>query len=348
MNRQFGALTGLAMMLIVLNHAITLGLDAYNFPGFSPIIGWRYILLSNLQAIGVYAVPVFFFISGSFVAYAAQGDPPKFSRKFLWSSFRHILIPYVIWSLVFYFVIFLQKQESYSLLEYIKNLLVGYPFHFIPLLVFYYLLSPLLVIAAKRYSFALLLLIGLYQLFSINVVYAGYLGFTFPEWARALTIPVLRNTLADWAIFFPLGLVYGLHTKRMLPWIKRNAWWLLIATVLLLFVAMLNAYKFVAFPLARHLSTLTFSLALPAFTRERIPLVRAFEKLGKRSYGLYLTHLIVLDTMVLFLISMAPWVIRLPWLLFPLLFVLGLLVPMAIMELVARGPTRRVYRYIFG
>jgi len=348
MNRQFGAFTGIAMMLIVLNHSISLGLDALNSAGITTVTGWGLVLLSTLQAFGAFAVPIFFFISGSFVAYAAQGDPPKLSRKFLWSSLRHILFPYLIWSAVFYLVIFFQRQEIYSPLGYAKNLIVGYPYHFIPLLMFFYLFSPLLVIISKRYGLALLLLIGLYQLFSINVVYPGTLGITFPEWTKLLTPPVLRTTIADWAIYFPFGLVYGLHTKQMLPWMKRNAWWLLVITVVIFIIGMLDAFKVVTFPLARFLCPLTFILALPAITRDRIPFVRSFEKLGKRSYGLYLTHLIVLDLTLLLFKSIVAWVLGLPWLLIPLLFVLGLLVPMGIMELAARGPTRRVYRYLFG
>src|SRR3990172_12585959 len=99
-------------------------------------MGWQVYFLSFLQGLGILAVPTFLFISGSFVAYAAQGDPPHLSRKFLLSSLRHILIPYMIWSLVFYIFIYFYLDVQISILGYLKNLIVGYPFHFVPLLVF--------------------------------------------------------------------------------------------------------------------------------------------------------------------------------------------------------------------
>jgi peptidoglycan/LPS O-acetylase OafA/YrhL len=348
MNRQFGALTGLAMTLIVMNHSISIALDQLAKVGGSSLSTWELVILTVLQALGAFAVPIFFFISGSFVAYAAQGEPPRLSRKFLWSSLRHILVPYMIWSVIFYILVYIQHNERYSLLGYAKNLLVGYPFHFIPLLAVYYLLSPWLVILARRTAALLLILIGIYQLFSINVVFPGYLGFQFPEWARLVTLPVLRTTIADWGIYFPLGLVYGVHARRLLPWLKRYAWIFLLVTAILFVIGMLNAFGNMFFPIARLLCPLTFTLVVPAISRDQIPWVRTLEKIGKRSYGLYLTHLIILNLCLLLIQGLVRGVLRSPFLLFPILLALGIVIPMVLMELAARGPTRRVYRYLFG
>jgi hypothetical protein len=56
----------------------------------------------------------------------------------------------------------------------------------------------------------------------------------------------------------------------------------------------------------------------------------------------------VLDITLLVIRALVSGMLGLPWVLIALLFVLGLLVPMGIMELAANGPTRRVYRYLFG
>lgn len=348
MNRQLGAFSGLAMALIVLNHSISMGIDAQVPTGFSAIGGWEQLLLSFLQALGIFAVPIFLFISGSFVAYAAQGDPPRLSSKFLRSTLRHILVPYLTWSIVFYLVIFFVHNERYSLVGYIKNLLVGYPYHFIPLLVFYYILSPFLVILGKRYALLLLILIGIYQIFSMNLFDPGTLGFSFPAWAHWLTLPVLRRTMADWAIYFPLGAIYGIHAKVLLPQLKRWNWLLLLATVIIFFIGMLDANRVITFPLARFICQTTFVLALPAISRDRIPLFRQFENLGKRSYGLYLTHLIIIDLSLLLLGLVLKGIIGVHVVLFPLLFLLGLFIPLGIMNLASRGRVKRAYRYVFG
>src|SRR4030065_571850 len=121
MNRQFTALSGMAMLLIVLNHAIQFGLDYPRQFGSAPLPEWALMILAVLQAFGVFAVPVFLFISGSFVAYAAQGNPPRLSKKFLGSSLRHIIIPYIIWSVIFYVEVYFHRGEQYTPLEYLKN-----------------------------------------------------------------------------------------------------------------------------------------------------------------------------------------------------------------------------------
>jgi peptidoglycan/LPS O-acetylase OafA/YrhL len=254
----------------------------------------------------------------------------------------------MVWSILFYLDVLFVHDERYTLLDYLKNLLVGYPFHFIPLLLFFYLLSPILVILGKRYALPMLLLIGIYQIFSMNVVDPGMLGFSFPAWTRLLTLPVLHKTGADWAIYFPLGLIYGMHAKVMLPWFKRWNRLLLIVTIVGFFIGMLDAFKVITFPLARFICQTTFVLALPAISRQSIPIFRQFEDLGKRSYGLYLTHLIIIDLGLLVLGLILKGIIGVHIVLFPLLFVMGLFIPLGIMNLASRGRVKRAYRYVFG
>ncbi|MCI0519397.1 MAG: hypothetical protein L0Z70_03980, partial [Chloroflexi bacterium] len=72
------------------------------------------------------------------------------------------------------------------------------------------------------------------------------------------------------------------------------------------------------------------------------------ERVGRRSYGLYLTHLIVMDLFffaIQWLLALAPgWSL----LLVAILFGVGLTFPVWMMEALAKGPARRVYRYLFG
>ena len=63
------------------------------------------------------------------------------------------------------------------------------------LLVLYYLLAPLLVRLGRRWGWLVLAAIGLAQVFLINVLHPGALGFTLPSQAQALVPPVLGRTL---------------------------------------------------------------------------------------------------------------------------------------------------------
>jgi peptidoglycan/LPS O-acetylase OafA/YrhL len=348
MNRQFPALSGLAMVLIVLNHTIQMGASAPVQAGYPPIEGVMRVGLSLLQGLGAFAVPTFLFISGTFVAYAARGEPPTLTGKFLKNSLSHILWPYLLWSVVFYAVIFVQLDERYGPLGVLKNLLTGYPFHFVPLLVLYYLLAPLLVRAGRRWGWLLLGGIGLGQLFLINVLHPGALGFTLPSQAQALVPPVIGRTLADWAIYFPLGLVYGLNTKRLLPTLQRLKWALAGGAVLFFVLGFLHFNDVITLPLASYLAPLCFVLFAPSLKRDWIPGARRLETVGKRSYGLYLTHLIVLDLTLWGIQVLAPGLFRFQLLLLPLLFAVALFIPLLAMDGLARSPRRTVYRYVFG
>jgi peptidoglycan/LPS O-acetylase OafA/YrhL len=349
MNRQFGALSGLAILLIVLNHSIEWALHAPEQYGYLPIVGWQYYLLTALKELGVFAVPTFLFISGSFVAYAAQGEPPKLSRKFMFSSLRHIIIPYVIWSTVFYVFIFFILDERTTLIGYIKNLLVGYPYHFVPLLVFYYVISPLMVrIGKSKISFLMLALIGLYQLALIDILHPGILGFIFPNSASFLAVKVLRTTLAEWAIYFPLGLVYGLQARKWTSILHKYKWVFIGLTLLLFGIGLLDAFSIIRFPLAFLLCPFTLVLLLPIIKRDAIPWVRFFERLGRRTYGIYLTHLLILNLLLYGLAYWLPGLFQFAILTSFLFFIVGFGIPLFVMEYVAKSPVKQVYRYMFG
>jgi peptidoglycan/LPS O-acetylase OafA/YrhL len=344
MNRQFTALSGLAMILIVLNHTIEMGTKVPVGLGFPALEGPVRIALNLVQGLGVFAVPTFLFISGAFVAYAARGEPPRLTLKFISGSLSHIAWPYLLWSALFYVVVFLQFGESYTSQGYLKNIVVGYPFHFIPLLLMFYILSPLLVVICRRHEFIVLGCIFAGQLFLMTVLHTGAL----PRSMTGFVPPVVGRTLADWAIYFPLGLVYGLYMKTALPPLRRVKRWMAAATFFLFVLGALHWIGIIRLPLASYLSPLPLVLLLPAIERGSIPMVDRLERVGKRSYGLYLTHLLVLDLTLLALATLAPAVLGFQLALLPVLFVIALQLPLILMNALARSRARVIYRYILG
>ena len=344
MNRQFTALSGVAMLLIVLNHTIVMGAGVPVSYGFPAIQGGVRVVLSLLQSLGVFAVPIFLFISGAFVSYAARGEPPRLSARFLIGGLSHIWWPYLFWSLIFYAVVFLQFGQRYSLLGYGKNLLVGYPFHFVPLLLLFYALSPVLVKLGRSHSLLLIAAIGLGQLLLMTLVHAGL----FPERMRVLVPPVIGRNLAIWAVYFPLGLLYGLHMRAMLPVLKKARAWLVLLTVVFFIVGVLHYSGVVDLPLAGFLPPLPFVLLLPVIDRGSIPLVNVLEAIGKRSYGLYLTHLLVLDLTLWAIGVFGIGLFNYRLALLPLLFPFAVRVPLTLMDVLTRSPVRPIYRYLMG
>jgi peptidoglycan/LPS O-acetylase OafA/YrhL len=343
MNRQYGALSGIAIIVIVLNHAITAG------DTFSPVEGWVQNVLTILQALGTFAVPTFLFISGAFVAYAAKASK-TLSLKFVWGSLERILWPYLVWSLIFYVVIIFSRQETYSVFGYIKNILVGFPFHFVPLLIFFYIVSPILVIFGKRFGWLLLLFIGLYQIFLIVMTDPAILGKQeVTGLLRIIVPPVLVGTMADWAIFFPMGLIFSMNNATIKPHLQKLKWLTAVVTVSIFIVGMLNAFGLLGAPWARYLAPVALMFLLPVIDRKSIPQVRRLEQVGKRSYGVYLSHFIVLDLTALLIRNVVPGLFNYAILVYPLFFVLALEVPLLLMDAMSKRPsTRKVYRYVFG
>ncbi len=349
MNRQFGALSGLAIIFVVLNHSIHMGTLVPQQMGLPPVIGPGAVLLVALQQLGTYAVPVFLFISGCFAVYSAQNASLWQSYKSIWARLQHILWPYLIWSVVFYIVVYIQWGEEYTLPGYIKNLLVGYPFNFVPLLLLFYLLAPLLVRIGRNHGLLLVAALGLYQVVLINLVIPGALGFQFPAWMNFLVPRVVSTTLADWAVFFPLGIVYSLHARSLVPALRKLAWLLLIALIALFVLRNISVNSSaLSMPLVERLAPLPLIGLVPLIKRNQIPMIEQLEWVGRMSYGLYLTHLVVADVVIWLFEIILPWLLTNQLILEPFLFVLALGIPLGAMYGLTRLPVRSAYHYVFG
>jgi peptidoglycan/LPS O-acetylase OafA/YrhL len=349
LNRSFPALRGLAIILVVLNHSIHMTSNAARSQGVVASATWEQVLLFFFSGLGaIYAVPIFLYLSGAFFAYAASRDNLKANYRVVWNNVKHVAIPYLIWSIIFYFEIYFLHDKRFTVQEYIKNLIVGYPFNFVPLLIFYYFVSPLIIRAIRYLGWWVIVLIGLYQLFLLNIVYPGILGFEFPGWMNILAPPVLSNTLAEWAIFFPLGLIYVKRINSQTEFVQKTKWVLLGLTILLYAIALLDVMEVVHMPLARYLAAVPFMLLASIFKRNSFPFVKQFEVLGKKAYGLYLMNLLVLDLLLFLFQSLAPGLMAYYLLVIALIFVLALLIPLFMINSFERLGHPVFQRYLFG
>ena len=351
MHRQFAALRGLAMLMVVLNHSITMGMRAQQMWGFPVVSGWLYQTLMVLHDVGsMFAVPVFLFISGCFFSYAAKkAEPRSLSWKVVRASVLRVLYPYLLWSVLFYIVIFFRLNQSFSPVGYIKNLLVGYPFNFVPLILFFMVISPLLVRYSKRFGTLMLLLIFGYQLLLMGLEFPNAIGVPVPAQLGILKLPVIGGTMAVWGIYFPLGLIYSLNSKQILPWLKRFKWTLAAISAILFALTLFDRFAALPLPLIRTISVLAFILLTPTISRSAIPLVRELEKIGKHSYGLYLTNLITLEFLLLAIKLTVPQLFNISIVLFPLIFVITLEFPVWVMSQMAKSKrVHHYYRYVFG
>ena len=348
MKRQFPALRGLAILMVLVNHAVTLSMDAASEYGYPVPPGWERWLLIGLRTVGLLAVPAFLFFSGAFVVYALQGRPLAAGYRTVGLALRHIVIPYVLWSVVFYSVVFLLQGERHTLLEYGKLLAVGYPYNFVPLPAFFYLIAPLLVRAAGRYPWPVVILAAGYQLFTAVALSPDLMGITLPETAYLLTLPVLRYSIAIWGVFFPAGVVCALHSERITPFLQRFRW---------AAVALAGAAFGLAF--SDQLGVIHQPLAIQAFNglviglfllvrRETIPMVTELEWMGRRALGLYLTNLITISLALAVVQAAAPILLQQMLLLVATVTAFTIAVQGLMVTAVERLPVPAARRYVFG
>lgn len=348
MSRQFTALQGLAILFVIINHSVGLGNTVPKEIGYSPPTGFVLLLLMIIGELGAFAVPIFLFTSGSFFTYALSNKDLKPSFKIIRSNILHVLWPYLFWSGFFYLVIALLEKEVYSITGYLKFLIVGYPFNFVPILIFFYLFSLFLVRYGQKWGLLMLGIIGLYQLFLLNVEFTGILGFTFPQWAVYLTPPVLRRTLGIWGIYFPLGVVYSLNRENMIPWLRKFKWFFIFVTVILYFLDVFDAAALIYVPIAHYLLPVTFILLTPLIRRESLPFVRLLENFGKKSYGLYLTN-ITFQYLIFFGIGyLVPQLLNYHGFLELFVFAFFSFTMLNLMYKLEKSPTKIIYRQVFG
>lgn len=348
MNRQFPALRGIAILLVVINHAIVLSLkNTSEFDLPKPGIIETNILLF-IKEIGVLAVPTFLFLAGSFMVYSIRGRPILKAYQMLLPALQNALLPYFIWSIVFYLTVFLVRQESYNFFGYLKNLIVGYPYNFVPILIFYILLSPLIIKIAEKFPIWVFLFFFAVQIVLANISVPGIIGFKFPEFMKYLAIPILRIPLALWAVFYPMGIIYSLHTKSIQDKLK-NLWWMFAGISFILYVlAALQETGALVFKAAEWLLPVFLIPLFPVIQRKKIPWVSFLEKIGKRSYGIYLLNIIFITIFVFLTYRFTPALYHFISLQVILISLATLFLSTFLMDWIERSPGRSIYRIIFG
>jgi len=348
MNRQFPALRGIAIFLVIINHSIVLSLQTitqFNLPRVSQ---FEKSILLAIKEIGVIAVPIFLFLAGAFMMYSLSGKSIKEGYRLIIPALKNAVIPYIFWSIIFYGIIFFINHETFSLFGYIKNLLVGYPYNFVPILVFFILLSPVLAWCSKKNPLLIIVLLLVYQLVLVNIQLPGVLGFVFPDWINIVSPPILGLPLTLWAVFYCFGMVYIQNSEQYKKMVNPLLAPLALISFTLFVISALKEIGVIQFQLAEWLFPIATITLLPFVSRKSIPFIHFFEGLGKRSYGIYFMNLILIKLMVYFLAKLIPIVFSVETLIVIILSIATYFVTTFLMRMIEKGSARKYYRYIFG
>ena len=348
--RQFGAFRGIAIILVILDHSAHMIVWFNDKFHLTPLTPLEATIFNLLQKPGIFAVPIFLFISGCFFVYAIQGKDLITSWKISIKNIMHILWPYLIWSIAFYITLYILFKESNSPWEYIKFLIVGYPYNFIPLLFFFYLIAPVLVPISKRLGWYLIVPIIIFQLALLNLQSPGSIGFLFPNWVQIIEPPVIHSTFAIWGICFPLGIIYSFNQKKADVFFIKYLWVVLIIVISLFILNTASVFGLQIFSVALLVTICPIFLLLliPTLRIDKIRGAKFLEKIGNRSLGLYLMNLTIINLFLYGIITLASWSFVYKITLMPILVAFTLFFSLAIIDFISHIFNPLYSRYVFG
>jgi len=187
MKRQILLLRGLAILAVVAHHAAAWGFVAMfwwthrytttSVPDYGGMGSPAYWLLMVPNQAALFSVPAFLFISGLSAAYSVGTGPLRGDWRIVRARLGAIIGPYLVWSLVM-FAIDAALGVRLSPAEYLGRLLIGRAvdaYYFVPLLVQFYLVSPLVVRGVRSRPWAVL---GVAAALQAACTLLPYLGFS--------------------------------------------------------------------------------------------------------------------------------------------------------------------------
>lgn len=370
MVRQLLVLSGLAAIGAVINHSahyMTIAMfwwtDRYRAvtaPNYDAVNSVGFYLMALVVPIAVTAVPAFLFISGFFIAAVTGRGHGRVGWKPVLSRIRSLIWPYLFWSLVIICMAVVLDGKTYTPRTILWALFTGgatAAFYYIPLLIFLYLLSPLISPIAKNNPW---LLLSLGALLLVGAIVSRYAYFF--DWDVGHLEPLFKF-FRNWQfsanfLWFALGMVTGFH---LVPFKKRLAtyrWGLLIALIVVYGFVLLEwgmlrrvtGQQWIA-PASTAMNQLLMLLLLLsylAFANLSFPFSAQLGVVGSMAYGIYLIHIPVLTFATKAVYHLVPGLLGYYFLLELLLVTAGVVLPMLMMQMVCRSPAARYYQYIFG
>ncbi len=351
---------GLATLAVVWSHAARWAYDQAEGILF-------YICISTRQAV-LWAVPAFLLVSGYFAGYAMQRRDLKIGWSIGIKRVVALLVPYLLWSAIFYAVDALQGV-SYQPAEYATRILTGKgdgPYYFVPLLCQFYLVAPYVIRMAETQSRWLLVGSALIQMGTI--VARWYLDvlapavpvlYRIPGAYYVATVLIQRYLPFMWLCYFTTGIVIRVRPDAVEPWLRSHrkmlafgaAAFLLLTIVLTESVRQLTGVDWLGLPYSASGSVYALLLMLWFISSDsvRSSLPRLLAKLNAHAYGVFLLHMRVMLYLLLAMswqgVQVGPYGTPL---LHVALFVAGLGIPVILMRGVRLLAIPKVYAYLFG
>lgn len=277
----------ISILAVILIHTTTRILEAsgYNLNSYS--------LTLFLNQIFRFAVPLFFMISGFTLELSYPFHSSYFS--FFKKRINKILIPYVLWSTFYYF--FVYKKHA---LDYIHALFLGtasYQLYFIPTLLIFYFLFPLIHnLYIKLSNKWVILILGIIQ---ISILYYDYYIHAFPFYN------VINIAFFNYYLFL-LGILSRHHIDRILTFVQQLKWLLVPSAIILgafIFIEgktlFLKTHNYIYFYSQWRPSILLYTILLSSILyymlRKADKYSQTIKALSRLSFFVFFIHVLILE-----------------------------------------------------
>lgn len=275
-------------------------------------------LLSLYEIASRFCVPIFFFISAFGLFYKINLDEPFDYKKFLRRRFKAVLLPYLLWSVLYvvhdnFFYGSGIPAPTYAL-EILFFGLAKYQLYFLVILIWFYIFMPLWIkilraMTLKKFAVLFFAQIAFNYFSSYSVALFEFTNSLPQDSLLKLFLMWRMNYLVLHYIFiFLLGGILAIHSEKFFAWLHENkkiifAGFFFTLTILLgyfyFLVLVKNFSPIAAVNTAHQLSIpgFLYTIAASIFFFMLFECVKfgeisqaALSVLGKNSYFIYLFH----------------------------------------------------------
>ncbi|WP_423188908.1 acyltransferase [Alkalibacterium sp. f15] len=284
MNKRFqemDILRGLAIIAVIIIHITSSTIDGAKNESTLNVV----VFFNQLSR---FAVPIFLILSGWGLTVSKKYKMGYLS--FLKSQLSKIILYYVSWSVVYY----LYTAESLSIVAMIKGMIFGttyFHLYYVPLIIIFYIVYPFIYKYAKLNNFLL----------------ASFIVTILSQYAAVVTnIEIFNSALNifNWLFYFVFGIWFANDFNTKVVIIKKHTRLLLSLFVVTASIVFAEAY--ITFDtLGKGVSTtstrptvmvlsIIFFMMIISFEWKNNLFKRAMLKISKVSYGMYLSHALIL------------------------------------------------------
>lgn len=290
-------LRAVAILGVVVIHALS------NITNTAVEVSWSWQLASMINLALRWVVPVFVMISGALLL----SKPSESVGEFYGKRVKRLVVPALVWMGV-YFVWFNRGDYSYPVRDYLMRVLVWgnpyYHFYYIYLMLGLYLITPWLRILVAHADIKQLMLgsVLILMLASYWSLVISWFGDTFPRDTLTVTTHFL-----PYAGYYLMG--YVLHKIDWSEYLVKIAWlsvcmWM-IAVILTQLMYDFWGYSSRSMMLEDYASLNVMVLSITIFlivqqwyVKRQHAQSRWVSSIARSAFGIYLMHLLVLESVV--------------------------------------------------